>query len=688
ITNIDDRVTINEGDINKINTSINNINSGAAGLVQQSAAGESITIAKDLDGAAIDIGGTFAGKKGPRKLINVDRGVDDTDAVNFGQLRELSTAGSDAVKRLGDAAVKYAWDDKNSNGALDADEVVDPNRVRLAGTNGTVISNVGKGLVDQTSTEAVNGSQLFGVSRSVATILGGKAGVDADGNVTQPTYRIQTRDVHTVEDALTSLDGQVTVNTTNIASNTNAINGLKQDALQWDPIAAVFSARHGTDTTSRISNVKAGTEDTDAVNVGQLKGLQTAGTDAVKRLGDRSAKYAWIDTNSSKAFDEGDQVDLTRLELEGPVGTGTVINNVGRGEVSLNSMQAINGAQLWYTSNSFATYLGGDASINAGILTAPKYDIAVINKDGTTGATNTFNNVGDALRLLNTNITYVNSRVVDSDALRWDPTKQSFTALRGGGTTTDTTTGGGSAPVTKTTEVGAPLPVAVDNRPGERKITDLQAGNVSVTSTDAVNGSQLHATNTAVNTLDDVAVKYAAVDGSKTNQVALSGADPNAPVLISNVDAGKNDTDAVNLRQLKDTVQEAVITNTNTQYNQYLDQSKSYTNNYADQKAATTLADAKAYTDERFNQLSSDIGSVRSEARQAAAIGLAAASLRFDGAPGKISVAMGGGAWRGQGAVAYGAGYTSESGKVRANISGVHSGGEFGIGAGISFTLN
>ena len=97
---------------------------------------------------------------------------------------------------------------------------------------------------------------------------------------------------------------------------------------------------------------------------------------------------------------------------------------------------------------------------------------------------------------------------------------------------------------------------------------------------------------------------------------------------------------------------------------------------------------ANQYTDEKFAELSSDIGSVRSEARQAAAIGLAASSLRYDNRPGKISVAMGGGGWRGQGATAFGAGYTSETGKVRANVSGAYSGGEFGVGAGISFTLN
>jgi len=194
------------------------------------------------------------------------------------------------------------------------------------------------------------------------------------------------------------------------------------------------------------------------------------------------------------------------------------------------------------------------------------------------------------------------------------------------------------------------------------KIEDVAAGDVNATSTDAVNGSQLYK-------VDQAGVKYKLnEDGTKTNEVALVGGDPSAPVVISNVATGKAPTDAVNVQQLTTSV--------------------SNVTNYVDQKSETTLAESKSYTDEKFNNLSGDISSVRSEARQAAAIGLAASSLRFDNAPGKISVAMGGGVWRDQAAVAFGAGYTSETGKVRANLSGVASGGEVGVGAGMSFTLN
>ncbi|MDT4889514.1 Autotransporter adhesin BtaE [compost metagenome] len=102
----------------------------------------------------------------------------------------------------------------------------------------------------------------------------------------------------------------------------------------------------------------------------------------------------------------------------------------------------------------------------------------------------------------------------------------------------------------------------------------------------------------------------------------------------------------------------------------------------------TTLNQANNYTDYKFGQLNQEIGEVRTEARQAAAIGLAAASLRYDDRPGKASVAVGGGFWRGEGAVAFGGGYTSEDGRLRSNLSATTAGGHWGVGAGVSFTLN
>lgn len=236
------------------------------------------------------------------------------------------------------------------------------------------------------------------------------------------------------------------------------------------------------------------------------------------------------------------------------------------------------------------------------------------------------------------------------------------------------------------------------------KITNVAAGDLNANSTDAVNGSQLYATNVKVDRLDtevkeiDSRVTYiesfqgdlenAAVydtdaAGKRLNTLTLEGGDPDKPVLIANVAKGVKATDAVNVGQLDESVAESKsYTDEKTEW--AIDQAAIYT----DQVIETKVSAVNNYAQQRFAQLSGEIGQVRSEARQAAAIGLAAASLRFDNEPGKLSVALGGGFWRSEGALAFGAGYTSEDGRVRANLTGAAAGGNVGVGAGLSITLN
>ncbi|WP_043947803.1 hypothetical protein, partial [Ralstonia solanacearum] len=52
------RVTTAEGSITNLQNTVNNISKGSTGLVQQSAAGKDITVAKDLDGDVVDFSGT------------------------------------------------------------------------------------------------------------------------------------------------------------------------------------------------------------------------------------------------------------------------------------------------------------------------------------------------------------------------------------------------------------------------------------------------------------------------------------------------------------------------------------------------------------------------------------------------------------------------------------------------------
>ncbi|MCD1125896.1 YadA-like family protein [Jinshanibacter sp. LJY008] len=98
--------------------------------------------------------------------------------------------------------------------------------------------------------------------------------------------------------------------------------------------------------------------------------------------------------------------------------------------------------------------------------------------------------------------------------------------------------------------------VSVGDVGDERTITNVAAGELSSTSTDAVNGSQLYATVVAINNiqtgisdLGDAAVKYEKNGDGTTNynKVVLGG----GPTIITNLAAGTQDSDAVNYSQLK-----------------------------------------------------------------------------------------------------------------------------------------
>ncbi|PJI56075.1 hemagglutinin, partial [Escherichia coli] len=104
---------------------------------------------------------------------------------------------------------------------------------------------VANGAVSSTSSDAINGSQLYDVSDYIADALGGNAVVNADGSITTPTYAIAGGSYDNVGDALEAIDTTL------------------DDALLWDETAnggnGAFSAAHGKDkTASVITNVANG----------------------------------------------------------------------------------------------------------------------------------------------------------------------------------------------------------------------------------------------------------------------------------------------------------------------------------------------------------------------------------------------------------------------------------------------
>ena len=411
------------------------------------------------------------GTEATSKITNVKDGdltAGSTDAVNGSQLKTTNDAVAanttniatnttnitnltDAVDSLGDDSLLW----NATAGAFSAKH----------GTNGTdsKITNLLAGTVSSDSTDAINGSQLYGLADSFTSYLGGGADISDAGVLTGPTYTIGGTDYNNVGDALAAI-------------NTSFSTSLG-DALLWDATAkggdGAFSAGRGTDNTaSIITNVADGaisSTSSDAINGSQLYDTSkyiadTLGGDAeVNADGTITAPtYAIAGGSYSNVGDALEAIDTTLDDAllwdatandgngafsaaHGKDKTASVITNVANGAISATSSDAINGSQLYTTNKYIADALGGDAEVNAdGSITAPTYTIA--NAE--------YNNVGDALDAL------------DDNALLWDAT-----ANDGAGAYNASHDGKASI------------------------ITNVADGNIGEGSTDAINGSQLFNTN-------------------------------------------------------------------------------------------------------------------------------------------------------------------------------------------------
>lgn len=97
-----------------------------------------------------------------------------------------------------------------------------------SGSGPVVLSNVAAGALTATSTQAVNGSQVYNLGSNIATALGGGATFNTTtGAVTMPTYTIQGQSVQGVGAAFSALDGAVSnlgSQVSNLATITSQLN--------------------------------------------------------------------------------------------------------------------------------------------------------------------------------------------------------------------------------------------------------------------------------------------------------------------------------------------------------------------------------------------------------------------------------------------------------------------------------
>ncbi|WP_322026023.1 YadA-like family protein [Burkholderia sp. BCC1977] len=529
-----------------------------------------VTYDKNPDGTPNYKSATLAGEGGT-KLSNVKAGTADMDAVNVSQLKSSGLIGEDG-KTL--AAVTY---DKNADGT--------PNykSATLAGEGGTKLSNVKAGTADA---DAVNVSQLKSSGligddgKSVAAVTYDKK---ADGT---PNYKSAT---------LAGEGGTILSNVADGKADKDAVNvsQLKSTGLIGDDgkaLAAVTYEKNADGTPNyksvklageggtTLSNVKAGKADEDAVNVSQLKSSGLIGDDG------KSVAAVTYD----KKADGTPNYKSATLAGEG----GTTLSNVAAGKADKD---AVNVSQLKSsgligedgkslaaitydknpdgTANYKSATLAGEggtklSNVKAGTVDTDAVNVSqlkssgLIGEDGKSIAAVTYEKNPDgtpnykSVKLAGAGGTIL-SNVADG---KDDKDAVNVSQLKSSGLIGED--GKSVAAVTYEKNPDGTTNYKSVKLAGEggTTLTNVKAGALSATSTDAVNGSQLFATNESLGGLKDaltdggvidkttgesLAVVY---DSKSKDKVTLAGT---TGTILSNVAAGKADLDAVNVSQLK-----------------------------------------------------------------------------------------------------------------------------------------
>ena len=242
----------------------------------------------------------------------------------------------------------------------------------------------------------------------------------------------------------------------------------------WTSTRGAFSVGDTVrNITRQITNVAAGSEDTDAVNVAQLKkALESIDVDAgtgikVDKITKDGKTTYKISTNIVGSTTDTDTTTVTPKETN----TGSTDTS----QETTTGTSTKTGETVTVSTETKATHFGADGNQKADVKPGGTLNV---NGDGsnilTSISTSTSDNSSSIKVKLNKDITV--------DSVTANSVKVGDTSI-----TTDGLTIKDGPSITKTGING-----------GDKKVTHVAAGDISEKSTDAVNGSQLFATNQQV----------------------------------------------------------------------------------------------------------------------------------------------------------------------------------------------
>ncbi|MBN3759164.1 hypothetical protein G3N95_40085, partial [Paraburkholderia sp. Tr-20389] len=449
-------------------------------------------------------------------------------------LADSSASGANAVAIGGGALAQGsgAMAIGTGTGAIGNNSLAIGNGVQAQGQGGIAIGNVGTLSIDSASTNAVAIGNIAQVANSTNGVaLGNFSYVDnaASG------VAVGDSAYSTASDA-TALGANAQATTANsVALGSNSVaNSTTLTTAGYNPGSGTLSAATAAGgevsvgkagAERRITNVAAGLNGTDAVNVSQLQSedakVGSVATSVANALGGGSTYNAATGAITPPSYVVGGttvnniagaltnvdarvtsmSTDITNLTTQlnsGEVGlvqqdattrnitvaaatdgtivdfTGTAgartLTGVAAGAVNSSSLDAVNGSQLYSVANSTAAALGGGSTVNSdGSISAPSYVIGGTTVNNIAGA---MTNVDARVTAMSTDITNLTTQLNSGEVglVQQDATTRNITvAAATDGTIVDFT---GTA--------------------GARTLTGVAAGAVNSSSLDAVNGSQLY----------------------------------------------------------------------------------------------------------------------------------------------------------------------------------------------------
>ncbi len=286
-----------------------------------------------------------------RRIVNVAAGTQAYDAVNVTQLQSVTallgggakvnadgtvqaptyTVAGAQAGTVGDAISKI--DSELSNKV--AYDTADKSQVTLGGVgaaNPTKLTNLKIGDLSSTSTDAINGSQLYSTNQRVGSLETFETNINNGGGIKY--FHANS----TLADSSATGTDSVAIGGAALSSGKNSVALGSNSVADRDNTVSVGAAGK----ERQITNVAAGTASTDAVNLGQL----TAVSNNVDTLGSFAVKY---DTDANGA------PDYQKITLGGAGATKpTLLTNVKAGGLNADSTDAVNGSQLFATNTNVA----------------------------------------------------------------------------------------------------------------------------------------------------------------------------------------------------------------------------------------------------------------------------------------------------------------------------------------------